>query len=335
MMAGNGQNCHPPIGDLRVFSGSACRQLTEAICDYMRVPMGQALVDRFADGETIVKLEDDVRGRDCYVVQSTRPPVNDNLMELLIFIDCLRRASANRITAVIPYFGYARQDRKSEGRTPITAKLVANLIVEAGAHRVLTMNLHADQIQGFFDIPLDHLSAAPVLAKHFIELGLERPVVASPDVGNIKFGSDFAARLGADLAVIDKRRVAADSARARRVVGNVEGANVMMFDDMITTAGTVCEAAKLLREFGASAIYVAAAHPVFAGPAVERLVQAEFRQIVVTDTIPVSADVRARLPNLIVLSVAGLIGEAIQRIHEHRSISELFHWERQHSAKKT
>jgi len=248
-------------------------------------------------------------------------------MELLIFIDCLLRASANRITAVIPYFGYARQDRKSEGRTPITAKLVANLIVGAGAHRVLTMNLHADQIQGFFDIPVDHLTAAPVLAEHFEALRLENRVVASPDVGNIKFGSDFAARLKADLAVIDKRRVCADVTRARSVVGNVDGKSLMMFDDMITTAGTVCEAAKMLRERGAGDIYVAAAHPVFAGPAVERLRKADFSQIVVTDTIPADPEVRDLLPNLKVLSVAPLIGEAIRRIHEHRSISELFCWE--------
>ncbi|MCC7294147.1 MAG: ribose-phosphate pyrophosphokinase [Phycisphaerales bacterium] len=326
-MAGHCNN-HVPVGDLKIFSGTACADLASRICRYLDVPHGGAQVERFPDGETIVKLEDDVRGRDCFVVQSTRPPVNDNLMELLIFIDCLRRASANRITAVMPYFGYARQDRKSEGRTPITAKLVANLIVEAGAQRVLTMNLHADQIQGFFDIPVDHLSAAPVLTQHFHTLTLDNPVVASPDVGNIKFGSDFASRLGADLAVIDKRRLGADRTRANRVVGNVEGASVMMFDDMITTAGTVCEAAKLLREYGAKEIHVAATHAVFAGPAVSRLTEAGFKQIVVSDTIPVSDEVRQKLTNLRVLSVAGLIGEAIRRIHEHRSISELFHWDR-------
>ncbi len=312
------------IGNLKVFSGSASAALCTGICDYLGVKRGRAIVDRFPDGETIIKLEDDVRGRDCFVVQSTRPPVNDNLMELLIFIDCLRRASANRITAVIPYFGYARQDRKSEGRTPITAKLVANLIVEAGAHRVLTMNLHADQIQGFFDIPVDHLTAAPVLAKHFQTLGTENSVLASPDVGNIKFGSDFASRLGAELAVIDKRRISGEATQARRVVGNVKGRNVMMFDDMITTAGTMCEAAHLLRQFGANEIYVGATHAVFAGSAVRRISEAGFKQVVVTDTIPLENAAQDALPNLKVLTVAPMLGEAIQRIHEHRSVSALF-----------
>jgi len=312
------------IGNLKVFSGSASTALSASICEYLGVKRGRAIVDRFPDGETIIKLEDDVRGRDCFVVQSTRPPVNDNLMELLIFIDCLRRASANRITAVIPYFGYARQDRKAEGRTPITAKLVANLIVEAGAHRVLTMNLHADQIQGFFDIPVDHLTAAPVLAKHFQTLGIENSVLASPDVGNIKFGSEFASRLSAELAVIDKRRISGEATQARRVVGNVNGRNVMMFDDMITTAGTMCEAAHLLRQFGANEIYIGATHAIFAGSAVRRLSEAGFKQVVVTDTIPLEHATLEALPHLKVLSVAALFGEAIQRIHEHRSVSALF-----------
>ena len=259
------------------------------------------------------------------MVQSTCPPVNDNLMELLIFIDSLRRASANRITAVIPYYGYARQDRKAEGRTPITAKLVANMLATAGADRALTMNLHADQIQGFFDIPVDHLTAAPVLAKHYTAGDtLRDSVLVSPDVGNIKFGSDFASRLGSELAVIHKRRISGDSTVAMSIVGNVEGKQVMMFDDMITTAGTVCEAAKLVREHGATRIYVAATHGVFAGPAVERLANAPVDEIVVTDTIPVRPEVRERLKTLTVISVANLIGEAIRRIHEHRSISALF-----------
>ncbi len=323
-MTSASKNTITGIGDLEIFSGSASTELSAHICEYLGVQRGRALIDRFPDGETLIKLEDDVRGRDCFVVQSTRPPVNDNLMELLIFIDCLRRASANRITAVIPYFGYARQDRKSEGRTPITAKLVANLIVEAGAHRVLTMNLHADQIQGFFDIPVDHLTAAPVLAKHFMSLNIENPVLASPDVGNIKFGTDFASRLGAELAVIDKRRITGESTEAQRVVGNVTDKNVMMFDDMITTAGTICEAANLLRKFGARDVYVGATHAVFAGPAVSRMIDAKFKQIVIADTIPVDTAVAENLSNLRVLSVAPLLGEAIQRIHENRSISALF-----------
>jgi len=307
-----------------IFGGTASAALTDKVCAYLELKRGRASVSRFPDGETLVKLEEDVRGKDCFVVQSTCPPVNDNLMELLIFIDCLRRASAKRITAVIPYYGYARQDRKSEGRTPITAKLVANMLTKAGLNRVLAMNLHADQIQGFFDIPVDHLTAAPVLAKHFLDRHLSDVVLVSPDVGNIKFGSDFASRIGGELAVIHKRRLTGDTIAAVTIVGNVKGKTVMMFDDMITTAGTVSEAAKLVRQHGAAAIYVAATHAVFAGQALERLEAAQLNEIVVTDTIPASTEAVKRLPNLTVLSVAGLEGEAIRRIHEHRSVSALF-----------
>lgn len=309
---------------LLVFGGGGSSALTEKICAYLDIEQGRAETSTFPDGETLIKVEEDVRGKDCFVVQATCPPVNDTLMELLIFIDCLRRASARRITAVLPYYGYARQDRKAEGRTPITAKLVANMLATAGADRVLTMNLHADQIQGFFDIPVDHLTAAPVLARHFEDRSVKNRVLVSPDVGNIKFGSDFAARFGSELAVVHKRRLAGDSTVAVNIIGNVKGKNVMMFDDMITTAGTVCEAARLVREQGAVGVYVAATHGVFAGPAVERLSAAELNEIVVTDTIPVSREVKERLKNLTVLSVSGLIGEAIRRIHEHRSVSELF-----------
>jgi len=308
-----------------IFGGSSSNALTRKLCDYLGVKMGSAITGLFPDGETLIKIEDDVRGKDCFIVQSTCPPVNDTLMELLIFIDSLRRASARRITTVIPYYGYARQDRKSEGRTPITAKLVANMLVKAGADRVLAMNLHADQIQGFFDIPVDHLTAAPVLAEHFLKRKIENSVLVSPDVGNIKFGSDFASRIGSELAVVHKRRLTGDSTVAVTIVGNVEGKNVMMFDDMITTAGTVCEAAKLVRKHGAKGIYVAATHGVFAGPAVERLKAADLSEIVVTDTIPVKEEIKAALPNLTILSVANLVGEAIRRIHEHRSVSALFH----------
>lgn len=311
-------------GGIVVFGGSASHGLTSSICTYLDVPHGRATVSRFPDGETLVKVEEDVRGKDCFIVQSTSPPVNDNLMELLIFIDCLRRASAKRITAVIPYYGYARQDRKSEGRTPITAKLVANMLTTAGVNRVVTMNLHADQIQGFFDIPVDHLTAAPVLAKHFEDMNLKNPVLVSPDVGNVKLGNDFAQRIGGELAVIDKRRLSGSETQATRIIGDVKGKNVMMFDDMITTAGTMCEAAKLVREHGAEKCFVGATHGVFAGPALERLAAGGFTEIVVTDTIETSTRVKERLPNLRVLSVAPLVGEAISRIHEHRSVSALF-----------
>ncbi|MFQ5494382.1 MAG: ribose-phosphate diphosphokinase [Phycisphaerae bacterium] len=309
---------------LVVFGGTASIELADKICRYVGVARGKATIGSYPDGETLIKLEEDVRGQDCFVVQSTCPPVNSHLMELLIFLDSLRRASAKRITAVIPYYGYARQDRKSEGRMPITAKLVANMVTTAGADRVLTMNLHADQIQGFFDIPLDHLTAAPVLARHFLEGLAPDSVLVSPDVGNLKFGSDFASRLGIELAVVDKRRVSGDKTMAVTVIGDVAGKNVMMFDDMITTAGTVCEAARLVREHGARDVYVAATHGIFAGPALERLQAAELTEIVVSDTIPVSDEVRKGLKSLTILSVADLIGEAIRRIHEHRSVSALF-----------
>lgn len=311
-------------GNLVVIGGSASSALTDKICSYLNIERGRATIGRFPDGETLVKVEEDVRGKDCFIVQSTSPPVNDTLMELLIFIDCLRRASAKRITAVMPYYGYARQDRKAEGRTPITAKLVANMLTIAGADRVLTMNLHADQIQGFFDIPLDHLTAAPVLARHFMDQNVKNRVLVSPDVGNIKFGNDFASRIGSELAVIHKRRLSGDATVAVSVIGTVKGRNVMMFDDMITTAGTVCEAAKLVREQGAEGVYVAATHGIFAGPALQRLASADLSEIVVTDTIPLRAEVKKRLGNLTVLSVADLIGEAIRRIHEHQSVSALF-----------
>lgn len=312
---------------LVIFGGTASVNLTEMVCKYLGARAGRAAVSRFPDGETLVKIEEDVRGKDCFVVQSTCPPVDQNLMELLIYIDSLRRASAKRITAVIPYYGYARQDRKSEGRTPITAKLVANMIATAGADRVLTMNLHADQIQGFFDIPVDHLTAAPVITQHLHNGDLKNAVLVSPDVGNLKFGNEFALRLGTDLAVIHKRRLSGSKTVAVTIIGNVDGKDVLMLDDMITTAGTVCEAARLVREHGASRIFVGATHGVFAGTAVERLNALELTEVVVTDTIPTRDDVTRSLKNLTVLSVADLIGEAIRRIHEHRSVSALFNKE--------
>jgi ribose-phosphate pyrophosphokinase len=309
---------------LKVFSGSSNPTLVAEIAEVLRIRPGRVNIDRFPDGETIIKLEDDVRGRDCFVVQSTCPPVNENLMELLIFIDCLRRASARRITAVIPYFGYARQDRKAEGRTPITAKLVANLISQAGAHRVLAMDLHADQIQGFFDLPVDHLTAVPVIAKYVDSLHLRDCVVVSPDVGNVKQANNYAERLGADLAVIDKRRTGGESTIATRVIGHVRNKTVLLFDDMITTAGTASEAVRILRENGARKFLLAATHPVFAGPAVDRLKKAQLDHLVVTNTIPLQEQVKRELPSVTVLSVAQLLGEAIKRIHLNQSVSALF-----------
>ncbi|MCD6304371.1 MAG: ribose-phosphate pyrophosphokinase, partial [Planctomycetes bacterium] len=254
----------------------------------------------------------------------TCQPVNDTLMELLIFIDCARRASAERITAVIPYFGYARQDRKDEGRVPITAKLTANLIATAGADRVLTIDLHAAQIQGFFDIPVDNLYAEPVLSRYWSQLDLHDLVLVSPDVGNTKRARVYAHRLGGDLAVINKRRVSGSDVEVGRIIGDVEGKTVLMMDDMISTAGTIAGAARLCRDCGAEKIYVGATHAVLAGPAAERLRDAPIDRVVVTDTVPVGEEKIRRVGKLVVLSVAELLGEAIHRIHNDESVSSLF-----------
>ncbi len=313
-----------PMDDLKVFSGRANPALAESICQYLEIRPGRAQAETFPDGELFVKLHDDVRGRDAFVVQPTCRPVNDNLMELMVFLDSLRRASARRITAVLPYFGYARQDRKDEGRTPITAKLVSNVISTAGADRVLTMDLHAAQIQGFFDIPVDHLTAAPAFFRHFARLDFRNVTFVSPDVGNVKRTRAFAERLGGDIAIIDKRRTSGSTTIMYNIIGQVEGRDVLMIDDMVATAGTLCEAARIVKERGARTIRAAATHPVFAGPALERLEAAPFTEIVVTDTIPVTNEARQRLPNLVVLSVADILGEAIARIHENKSVSSLF-----------
>ncbi len=302
---------------LRIFGGSGNVALATKIA-------GRARIERFPDGETIVKLEDDVRGRDCFVIQPTCPPVNENLIELLIFIDCLRRASARRITAVMPYFGYARQDRKAEGRTPITAKLVANLLTEAGADRILTMDLHADQIQGFFDIPVDHLTALPVICEFMRSKRISNHVTVSPDVGNIKTANAYADRLGSDLAVIDKRRISGEQTEATRIIGDVRGKTVLLFDDMITTGNTVYNAVRILREHGAARFFVCATHGVFAGEAADKLLAAQVDQVVISDSIPLSEEVRHKLPNIEVRSVAKLMAQAIQRIHLNQSVSALF-----------
>jgi len=311
---------------LKIFGGTSTRELAAGVCAHLDLPVGLGTVTRFPDGETMVKVDEDVRGRDVYVVLSTCEPVNDNLMELLVFIDCLRRASAKRITAVIPYFGYARQDRKDEGRVPITAKLVANLIVAAGIDRVLCMDLHAAQIQGFFDIPVDHVSAAPVLADHFLSIRetLGDVVVVSPDVGNVKVANMFANILQCDLAIIDKRRQSGSKVVVKNLIGDVEGRTVLMFDDMISTAGTVCEAAKLVVERGAKDVVAACTHPVLVGLAMQRLMESPISKVVVADTIPCGARTKALESKLEVLSVATLLGEAIHRIHHDQSISALF-----------
>jgi len=315
-------------GDLRVFTGRSTARLAAEVGHILGSDLGAARVVSFPDGEIIVKIDEDVRGRDVYVIISTCEPVNDNLMEMLIYIDCLRRASAGRITVVIPYFGYARQDRKDEGRVPITAKLVANLVAAAGAERVLAIDLHAAQIQGFFDIPVDHLSATPVFVDYFRELQgkgeLKDLCLVSPDVGNVKVAESMAKLLGGDLAIIYKKRLSGSMVETGNLIGSVEGKSVLMFDDMISTAGTVCEAAKLLKDRGAKDIIAAATHPVLVGPAVERLLASPISRVVVCNTIPTSQRVDALRPKLVELSVGPLLGQAIYRIHNNESVSALF-----------
>jgi ribose-phosphate pyrophosphokinase len=309
---------------LKVFTGRGNPQLAQRVCDYLQIPLGRGRTELFPDGELIVKIEEDVRGRDCFVIQPSCHPVNAHLMELYIWIDCLRRASAQRVTAVMPYFGYARQDRKDEGRTPITAKLVANLLERSGADRVVSVDLHAAQVQGFFDIPVDHLNAGPVISKWFESLNLDNRVFVSPDVGNVKRAQVYANMLGGEICIIDKRRSSGSETEARHIIGDVKGKNVLMVDDMITTAGTVTEAVKMLREHGARDIYIGATHAVFAPPAIERLSKCSFTRLAVTDTIPVGNRADGIRDRLVVLSVAELLGEAIHRIHHNESVSALF-----------
>ncbi len=311
--------------ELKIFSGQANEDLTNKICQHLHLERAAVSLGKFPDGENYCKLDEDVRGRDVFLVQPTSPSVNDNLLELLIMIDCCMRASAERITAVIPYFGYARQDRKDEGRVPITAKLIANMIARAGADRVLTMDLHAAQIQGFFDVPVDHLYSAPVLNEHFNKRGLtgDKICVVSPDEGSIKRAVGHGKRLGGNLAIVDKRRTSATEVKQSTIIGGpLEGKIALMFDDMISTAGSICGAARLVHEAGAAEIHIACTHGILCGPAISRLREAPIDSIIVTDTIPVPAE--KRLPNLVQLSVAPLLAEAIKRIHHDQSISELF-----------
>jgi ribose-phosphate pyrophosphokinase len=311
---------------LKVFSGRANPDLAEAICKYLKLPsLGKISLGTFPDGENFCKILEDVRGRDVFLVQSTCPPVNQNLMELLIMIDSCMRASAARITAVLPYFGYARQDRKDEGRVPITAKLVANLITRAGADRVLTMDLHAAQIQGFFDVPVDHLYAAPVLNKHFLDIGFSSDdlVIVSPDEGSTKRALGHKRRLGGSLAIVDKHRTSpTDTIQANIIGGPIDGRAALMFDDMISTAGSICGAAQAVHDSGAREIHVAASHGVFCGQAREKIDAAPINSLVITDSIPVAPEQRPA--NLKVISVAPLLAEAIRRIHHDQSISQMF-----------
>jgi ribose-phosphate pyrophosphokinase len=313
------------MNDLKIFSGRSNPYLSQRICDYVGIPPGLIALSNFPDSEISCKLEENVRGRDVFLIQSTCTPVNENLMELMVMIDSCRRASAERITAVMPYFGYARQDRKDEGRVPITAKLVANMLTMAGAHRVLTMDLHAAQIQGFFDLPVDHLYAAPVLNDHFKNMGLPTDdlVVVSPDEGSIKRALGHAKRLGVRLSIVDKRRSSAEKTQQENIIGApVDGKVCLMFDDMISTAGSICGAAVKVAEAGAKEIFVGATHGVLCGNAISNLENSPIKKVVVTDTIPLAPE--RKLPKISVLSVAPLLGEAIKRIHRNESVSRLF-----------
>ncbi|GAB7387217.1 ribose-phosphate diphosphokinase [Bacillaceae bacterium] len=307
---------------LKVFTCNANPQLAQEIADHIGLPLGNGEVLQFSDGEIQVKLNESVRGADVFVIQSTSAPVNQHLMELLVMVDALKRASAKSINVVIPYYGYARQDRKTRARDPITAKLVANLIETAGAHRVIAMDLHATQIQGFFDIPVDHLLGVPILAKYFQEKELEDIVVVSPDHGGVTRARKMAERLQAPIAIIDKRRPEPNVAEVMNIVGNIEGKTAILIDDIIDTAGTITLAANALIESGAKEVYACCTHPVLSGPAIERIRNSKIKELVVTNTIPLGKE--KRLPNIKVLSVAPIIGEAIIRVHEELSVSKLF-----------
>jgi len=307
--------------NLLLFSGNANRALSQEISEYLNIPLASGEVGHFSDGEIQVKINQNVRGADVYVIQPTSPPVNNNLMELLVMIDALKRASADRITAVIPYYGYGRQDRKDRPRAPITAKLVADLITAAGANRVLTMDLHAGQIQGFFDIPVDHLFAAPVIVGYFQSLGWDQMCIVSPDAGGVERARACAKRLEGSLAIIDKRRIGSNLSEMMHIVGDVRDKNVIIIDDIIDTAGTITQAVDALVAEGARRVYASCVHPVLSGLAMERIERSKLEGLAVTNTIPLDSK---KSEKLIVLSVAPLLGEAISRIHKGASVSSLF-----------
>lgn len=309
---------------LCIFSGTANLTLAQKICAYLGINLGECLIKRFSDGEIFVEIKDNIRGADVFLIQPTCPPVNEHLMELLIMIDAARRASARRITAVIPYYGYARQDRKTAPRTPISAKLIANLIVTAGARRVLTVDLHAGQIQGFFDIPVDHLYALPVFLKHIRETFSEKEIViVSPDAGGVERAREYAKRLNATIAIVDKRRERPNESAVMNIIGEVKNKIAIIIDDMVDTAGTICQAADALLERGALEVYGMATHPVLSGGALERIKNSALKTLWVTDTIPLKEEAK-NLGKIQVLSIAELLGEAIKRIHTDESISSLF-----------
>ena len=310
-------------GQLKIFSGNAHPALAESICGYLGVPLGQIRLEGFSDGESYCQILENVRGHDVFVIQPTSQPVNQNLMELLLMLDAFKRSSAERVTAVLPYYGYARQDRKDKPRVPISSKLVADLLSTAGADRVLALDLHAPTIQGFFDIPVDHLFAAPVLIEHLASLNLENLVIVSPDAGGVERARAYAKRLDGDLAIIDKRRPAPNVAEVMHLIGDVRDRTAVIVDDIVDTAGTMTGSVRTLRKNGARRVLACFTHAVLSGPAIQRLLESEIEQIVVTDTIPLS-EAKRRCGKILVLSVAPLLGEAIRRIHENASVSSLF-----------
>ena len=309
--------------NIKVFSGRANPELAEEIAKYLGTELSQAVIKNFSDGESYVQIQESIRGHDVYVVQPTCTPVNDNLMELLLLLDAFKRASANSVTAVIPYYGYARQDRKSAGREPISAKLIADLITTAGANRVLAMDLHTGQLQGFFNILVDHIYATPVLFRYIADMGLDDIVLVSPDAGGVERARVYAKKLHAPIAIIDKRRSAHNEAEVFHVIGDVAGKHAIIVDDMIDTAGTMCSGAKLLLDKGAKSVYAMAAHAVFSGPAVQRLKDSVFTEVIVTNSIPLSKEAEG-VSKIKQLSVGPVLGEAICRIHDHQSVSEMF-----------
>ena len=309
------------LGNLKLFTGNANPELAREIAEYIGTKLGDAQVKHFSDGEISIMIDESVRGDDVYIIQPTCTPVNDNMMELLIMIDAVRRASAKRITAVLPYYGYARQDRKSRGREPITAKLVANLITQAGARRVLAMDLHAQQIQGFFDIPLDKLMGLPILADYYKHKDTENLVVVSPDMGGVARARNLAEQIGVPLAIIDKRRPRPNVSEVMNIIGDIEGKEVILVDDMIDTAGTITNGAQALIDRGAKCVDACCTHAVLSGPAIERIEKSPIQELVTTNTIPLGDK---KCDKIKVLSVAPVIGEAILRIHNDRSVSDLF-----------
>ena len=310
-------------GELKIFGGRAHPALVQEICDYLNLEAGKVAAFNFSDGETFCQIEENVRGSDIFVIQPTCGPVNQNLVELLIMLDCFKRSSASRVTAVLPYYGYARQDKKDRPRVPITAKLVADLISRAGADRVLTMDLHADQIQGFFDVPVDHLFAAPVILEALRELRVPDLIVVSPDAGGVERARAIAKRLGAGLAIVDKRRTAPNEAEIMHIIGDVAGCNAIVVDDIIDTAGTLTKTVDALLSKGAQRVLAAGVHGILSGPALQRIADSSLETVLITNTTPVD-DKLSRLPKLRPLSVAPLLGEAIRRIHENSSVSSLF-----------